>query len=378
MLNLDSSKTVCFATHDVHRHGGMERVTCEVLECMSSMDWDVTAVARSCEAVGVKHTPIKVPRRPAVLAAIAFERRAQRLLSRLNGVVTASTGAAAGPVDVATAHFCHAAFNDRIGLVRASGPISRRLQGFAQARFAADEQRVYGHARLKRVIAVSNGVADEVAEYYGVDSSQISVIPNGSDTSRFRPASVDEKLKLRQRFELPLDTMLSCFVGGDWHRKGLAHAIEALRFATDTGLVVVGAGNQEHYHALAADFGVADRVWFKGSTRHPEDLLRACDTYVFPSSYEAFSLSCIEAAACGLPLIVTPINGMVELVEHGVNGVFIEPCGESIGATLVKLRDDAALRESMSKAIAAKGAALDWDNVAKAHEAVYTEVAKEM
>ena len=235
---------------------------------------------------------------------------------------------------------------------------------------------MYQSRRLKRVIAVSRGVGRELIECYGVDPAIIRYIPNGVDLATFRPlpGGSEAKASLRSEIGLPAEGLLACFVGGDWRRKGLRPEIEALREVAGVRLVVVGAGDQAEFAAIAVGAGVADRVHFVGKRPDPHRYLQAADVYLFPSLYEAFSLSCIEAAACGLPLVVTKINGSEELVEEGVNGFFVEHAAASIASRLRTLRDDPDLRERMAVRSAEVGQRYDWDTIAAAHEAVYAEL----
>ena len=53
------------------------------------------------------------------------------------------------------------------------------------------------------------------------------------------------------------------------------------------------------------------------------------DAFVLPSSYETFSLVTFEAAASGLPILATPVNGVRELIEDGRNGFLIAPDPDS-------------------------------------------------
>jgi UDP-glucose:(heptosyl)LPS alpha-1,3-glucosyltransferase len=179
---------------------------------------------------------------------------------------------------------------------------------------------------------------------------------------------------LRAELGLPVEGFLACFVGGDWRRKGLRPAIEALRELPDVHLVVVGAGDKDEFAAIVATAGAATRVHFVGKRPDPHRYMQAADAYLFPSLYEALSLSCIEASACGLPLVVTKINGTDELVEDGVNGFFVEHGAGSIAARLRQLRDDPALRDRMAERSAEVGGRYGWDAIAAAHEAVYAEI----
>jgi UDP-glucose:(heptosyl)LPS alpha-1,3-glucosyltransferase len=359
----------------VHRGGGMERAAYEVIQRLAPAR-QITVIGKECECDRVRFEKVHAPRRPAVLEISLFRWQARRRLQRCADAITTGIGGSGGPVDVVVAQYCQEAYRQRVGAVRANGPLQAWWQRRNMARFCAEERAVYQSPLLKRVIAVSRGVGRELVEFYGVDPVIIRYIPNGVDLSTFCPLTggSDARRQLRAELGLPTDGFMACFVGGDWRRKGLRPAIEALRLVPDVRLAIVGAGDKSEFAAIAAAAGVGDRVHFVGRRPDPHRYLQASDTYLFPSLYEAFSLSCIEAAACGLPLLVTKINGTDELVEDGTNGFFVEHEPASIAARLRQLRDDPDLRDRMARRSAEVGQRYGWDAIAAAHEAVYAEL----
>ena len=123
--------------------------------------------------------------------------------------------------------------------------------------------------------------------------------------------------------------MVALFVDQQ-HRplKGLDIAIEAFaeaqagRAGPDL-LWVVGAGS-EPYAALADRLGVGDSVRFLGYTDEVERCYRGADLFVLPTVYEAFCRAAHEAAACGLPVVAPPVNGIRELVGADEAGIVTE------------------------------------------------------
>ena len=92
------------------------------------------------------------------------------------------------------------------------------------------------------------------------------------------------------------------------------------------------------------------------------------------SSDLAFSLATIEAAACGLPVVATRINGTEDFIKPGVTGEFIEHDAEQMASVLRPLVDDAELRRKMGNS----GRLLveqqyTWDRVAAMTEEAYSE-----
>src|SRR5262249_52098544 len=67
------------------------------------------------------------------------------------------------------------------------------------------------------------------------------------------------------------------------------------------------------------------RVTFLGRRSDVPEMLAAADVFVLGSRWEGNPLSVMEAMAAGLPVVVTAVGGVPELVEHGVDGFLIPP-----------------------------------------------------
>ena len=373
-----SSFSLAFVANAVHRRGGQERAAAEVLSRVAARI-PVTVIARECELPDamVRWLPIRGPARPSVVRTWAFARAARVAERRAGCTITNSIGAAALDADVITAQFCHAAFTARYGGIRGGSGVRAAWQRLAQAAFVAEERRAYGSARLQRVIAVSHGTARELREYYGVAEEQIVVVPNGVDHAVFHPAGDDAgKRALRDHLGLPHDIFLALFVGGDWERKGVRDAIDAVAGLDDTMLVILGSGDVTAMGAHAARSGASRQVRFVKPTHAPEDWYAACDAFVFPSRYEAFSLVTLEAAASGLPIVAHAINGTEELVVQDVNGWLVPFGADALREKLLRLRDDPSLRQRMSAAAVHASARYGWDRIADEQFAVFQAAAE--
>ncbi len=165
------------------------------------------------------------------------------------------------------------------------------------------------------------------------------------------------------------------FVGGDWGRKGLGIAIEALVEAPEWQLLVVGEGDRRGHEGLAERHGVGDRVRFLGREERPERTYNAADAFVFPTSYETFSLVSHEAAACGLPLLVTRVHGVDELLEPERNGWFIAREPDQVAERLRTLAADPALRRAMGEAAAQAASRYGWNLAVGGHLDLYDRLA---
>jgi glycosyltransferase involved in cell wall biosynthesis len=76
----------------------------------------------------------------------------------------------------------------------------------------------------------------------------------------------------------------------------------------------------------------------------------ALDVYVCASASEGTPNPCLEAAACGLPVVTTRVGNMPELIRHGENGFFVERDVADIAEKLRRLRDDPGLRDRLGRA----------------------------
>jgi glycosyltransferase involved in cell wall biosynthesis len=372
-----SGFSLAFTAQAVHRRGGQERAAAEVLSRVARRV-PVTVIAQECDLrdANITWLPVNAPRRPSVLRTWAFARAARAMEQRANCTITNSIGAAARDADVITAQFCQAAFTARFGGLRGGSGLRAVYQRFAQSRFTADERRAYASPRLQRVIAVSEGTARELREFYKVPADKIAVIPNGVDGAIFRPTGdPHSKRALRARLLLPESAFIALFVGGDWERKGVRDAIAAVSGVRDAYLVILGAGDIAAMRTFAAKHGALDRIVFPGPSNAPQDWYAACDAFVFPSRYEAFSLVTLEAAASGLPILAHAINGTEELVRDGENGWLVPVGPDALRDKIELLRDDSALRAAMSAAAVTSSRRYNWDRIADEQFTVFEQAA---
>jgi glycosyltransferase involved in cell wall biosynthesis len=93
-----------------------------------------------------------------------------------------------------------------------------------------------------------------------------------------------------------------------------------------------------------------------------------------PTSYEAFPLAVLEAAASGLSVLATNVNGTEEFIRDGVNGFFILRDANDIAAKLLRVVDDATLRQALGASARVSTEQYSWDIVAQKTLALYKEI----
>jgi glycosyltransferase involved in cell wall biosynthesis len=93
-----------------------------------------------------------------------------------------------------------------------------------------------------------------------------------------------------------------------------------------------------------------DRIFYAGFRHDVERWLQAWDIFVHTPRLEAFGLVVAEAMATGLPIVATPVGGILDLVRDGVTGIQVPPNSpEAMADALERLLLDPDLRESMGR-----------------------------
>jgi UDP-glucose:(heptosyl)LPS alpha-1,3-glucosyltransferase len=233
--------------------------------------------------------------------------------------------------------------------------------------------------RLNRTavfVCVSDGVADEMREHYPQAAGRILTIHNGVDTHAFTPnAHEGEASALRAKLEIPPERFLAAFVARGWGHKGLGPIIQALAQAPGWDLLVAGKGDQASYQRMADSLGLGGAVHWLGVMEDIQVVYELADAFVFPSSYETFSLVTFEAAASGLPVLATPVNGVRELIADGENGFFITREPDTIARRLNQLAADPRLRARLGGAARQSALEFTWQRMLDEHHALYQELA---
>ena len=186
------------------------------------------------------------------------------------------------------------------------------------------------------MLAVAQGIADDMVAL-GLPRERITLHRTGLDRSRFRP---QDRAAARAKFGFAENAVLLATVGALIPRKGQAYVIDALPHLPEAQLALAGAGPDEAMlRAKAAQLGVAERVRFLGPVPHAElpELLSAADVFVLPSSSEGLANAWIEALACGVPVVTTPIPGACELITDPAFGRFAARDGREIAEAVTAL-----------------------------------------
>lgn len=203
--------------------------------------------------------------------------------------------------------------------------------------------KLLGLARFRRnnisqisgFIAISEEIEKSLIEY-GIQKSKIYRIPNGVDTQRFKPVNKQGKQELRNELNLR-DVFTVIFVGGISERKQphmLAEAVKDLvkEEKLDIQLVIVGP-DRDHIELkkiknIISSQKLSKNIIYVKNSNKPEKYYQASDIFCLPSKREGMSNALLEAMACGLPALVTPISGSNDLIKSDKNGYFVKTAND--------------------------------------------------
>jgi len=198
----------------------------------------------------------------------------------------------------------------------------------------------------------------------GVPAQRVRLLGNGVDLDRFVPDRFDPSEIARRRRALGIGpSQVMCGVVGrlvaeKGYDEVLAAAHRLQAELPSVTFVVVGPDEPDKADALdrhLLEQAARDGVVFLGRRDDVEELYPLFDLYLLASHREGFPRSAMEAAACGLPLIVTDIRGGRQVVDHDHNGLLV-PVGDAdaIADSVAELAVDPARRRAMGAASLAK------------------------
>jgi UDP-glucose:(heptosyl)LPS alpha-1,3-glucosyltransferase len=368
---------VTIVAHDIGPVRGMERQISDLVTGLRGLGHEVTVIARTCElpaGTGAVFHRVRAPARPFLIAYPWFMVAGSLALRRhRRGIVQATGAIVVNRVDAISIHYLHRVATNTPS--RAT-PLFRAHDRASTVLKRLGERLCLRLCRPSAVVCVSEGVAAEVRHHYPSVAARVVTIYNGIDTEVFAPGARSEQAsELRERLGIGPGRLIAAFVGSEWERKGLAPLLTALAQAPEWTLLVAGGGDEQRYRELARAAGVAEEVRWLGVTDDVRGVYDLADAFVLPSSYETFSLVTFEAAASGLAILATPVNGVRELIADRENGILITREPAVIAERMRLLGGDPALRARLGEA--ARRAALSFgrERMVAEHHALYERLA---
>ncbi len=206
--------------------------------------------------------------------------------------------------------------------------------------------------RYEHVICVSRDLY-ETCLAFGTPAERCWLVPNAIDTDEYQ--RLDEPRASKLRGGIPADRTVIGAVGRLSPEKAfdqLMRAVAALvAEGLDLELWIVGEGpERDALEALRAELALGERVRLLGYRDDTLDLYRAMDIYALSSRKEGLPNVLLEAMALELPVVSTAIAGIPQLIEHGENGLLVEPeAPDQIASALRRVVTEGGLAAALGR-----------------------------
>ena len=226
--------------------------------------------------------------------------------------------------------------------------------------------------RADAVSTVSEYSRRDMKKYYWMEPERIHVVPEGVDTSLFRPLADRAALDRWRVSTLGADRPFITYVGKPTERRNLSALIRAYARLKAAGLphkfLIVGADlpGTSPFRQVIAELGLADDVVIKGHVGHDEmvSVYNAAACFIYPSSYEGFGMPVLEAMACGAPVITLDNTAFPEFAG-GVAHLLPDARVETLEAGMRRVLEDDAMRSRMAVEGPKRAAGYDWKIVTR-------------
>lgn len=243
---------------------------------------------------------------------------------------------------------CHSAFSPSLaGLVAARmRPVPLFVKPMCGGEVSSIAKKPFGGLRLRwmlrtvdRMIAVSSEIKNELLAHR-FEAGKILHIPNGVDAELYKPAtSEDEQQEIRAKYGLPSGTLL-LFAGRIARQKRLPLLLEVwpeVREAFPDATLCIAGANRKTESGSKYEADVKDKddvpdhllrqdgVQLLGHIDQMNELLKAVDVFVLPSSIEGLSNAMLEACASATIFVGARIGGNTDLITNGEDGLIFEP-----------------------------------------------------
>jgi L-malate glycosyltransferase len=229
-------------------------------------------------------------------------------------------------------------------------------------------------AAADQLCATSKNMAEETQQY--CDKS-VTITPFGVDCDQFRPLSVPKNSV--NEFVIGTVKALEPPYGIEHLVRAFALLVRKYEGRKRLRLEIAGEGSlRKSLERLAGDLGVKNQVSFLGHIAHSEvpQLLNTFSVFCALSLSESFGVAILEASACQLPVVVTNIGGLPEVVRNNRTGYIIPAKDAQAAADAIsKLIDQESLRQEFGQA--GRKFVLEnfeWTQNAKRMENVYESV----
>ncbi len=186
------------------------------------------------------------------------------------------------------------------------------------------ERRLYTGTETRQFVTNSARTVAQLQGVYGSQGERFHVLPPPVETQLFKPAENRQEVRALLCRKLSTDPArpVLLFVSLSHRRRGLEPLLEAMK-SIDATLWIAGKSLNAVQREFVARNGLASRIRAVPVTSNLVELYQSADWFVHPTQYDAFSMTVLQSMACGLPGLVSIMDGAVDHVRNDENGLML-------------------------------------------------------
>lgn len=223
---------------------------------------------------------------------------------------------------------------------------------------------------------ISRALKESLVKHFDVPGEKITIIPNGVDLKKFNPAK-------KKRYDADF---VFANVSRLVPKNNVRITIKAFKKVLDQfqnkkiKYIIIGDGEErKKLERLTRDLGLEENITFVGWIEHEElpPLIAGSDAFIRTSITEGLGVAFLEAMACGVPVIASKVQGILDIVKHEYNGLLVDPKNvNDIVSKMVLLVENEKLRDTLRKNGLELVKSYDWEEVCRNTEDIYKKVLK--
>lgn len=223
------------------------------------------------------------------------------------------------------------------------------------------------------IVTISSFSKKDIMEQYGVAKEKITVAYPGYDNEKFKTQNSNVKTaQIKRKYKTGDNYII--YIGTIQPRKNLVRLFETVSRIQGLNLVVVGKTKGEGRQGWMYEdilqtpkrLGIENRVVFTGfvPTEDLSYLISGAKAFCLPSLWEGFGIPVLEAMACGVPVIVSNVSSLPEVVGNA--GLTFDPYSvDQIEQAIRTITSDKKLQDKYSKAALLQAKKFSWSKMAK-------------
>ena len=224
------------------------------------------------------------------------------------------------------------------------------------------------HRRRAIPVALSAEIQNTICDLYKLKELNVPIVFNGINL---------EKCIVKEEYgknDMTIITHVGRFSKQKNHIELINSFTEYLKYNSKCELWLIGVGEtyQSVKDAVAAN-NISEHVKFLGQQDNVYSFLNKSDIFILPSLYEGVPMSLIEAMGTGLPIIVSGVGGVVNIVENNISALIIKPIQSEIVDALSKLIPDNDLQIKLGKNALKNSVKFSSTEMAKEYIDIYSQ-----